>query len=311
LDDFFLLIPWKDGGLDFRKYLEIKREQADRFLREYIQGRCGEDFPHLKEVVEYSLLSGGKRLRPILTLAACETAGGDEAGALPFGCALEMVHTFSLIHDDLPAMDNDDFRRSRPTSHKVFGEAHAILAGDALLTEAFRVVADPSLYADLPVEVGMEVMRELVEAAGLCGMVGGQSMDLLWENKPFDEDTLICIHRCKTARFIAAAVVTGGIVARAEEDVLSIFRQYGENVGMAFQIKDDILNETGKSGKIGKSVGSDARHGKATYPALFGIEESRRKAEEFAEKALSALYPLGDGAGRLREIARFIVDRDH
>ncbi|MBZ0273209.1 polyprenyl synthetase family protein [bacterium] len=296
--------------MDFESYIDAHRARVDAYLRAYIDGRCGEDFAYLKESMSYSLLSGGKRLRPVILLASCEACGGDAAPAMPFAAAFEMIHTFSLIHDDLPSMDDDDMRRNKPTNHKVFGEAHAILAGDALLTEAYRMMSDPALYAGLPASIGLTVMREVADAAGICGMVGGQSLDLLTENKSYDEATVQKIHACKTARFIAAATVAGALVARADENAVAALRAYGERVGLAFQIMDDILNETGESGRTGKAVGSDARAGKATYPALVGIDESRRRAAEYAREAKGALAPLGKVARRLSEIADFIVTRD-
>ena len=296
--------------MDFKEYIKTRQDLVNDYLRYYLENRTSSDFPTLKEAVAYSLLSGGKRMRPILAMAACEATGGEGKKALPFGCALEMIHTFSLIHDDLPAMDNDDYRRNMLTNHKVFGDAHAILAGDALLAETFRMIADRSLYPDVSVERGMSVMREVAEAAGFCGMVGGQSLDLLAENKKVDERAVHLIHLYKTARFIAASVVTGGLVAGAGDASISALRRYGENLGLAFQIIDDILNEIGEPGKTGKSVGSDARRGKATYPALFGIAESRRKAVEYTGLAIAALEPLGSSVSRLCEIARYIVSRD-
>ncbi|MCZ7585167.1 MAG: polyprenyl synthetase family protein [Deltaproteobacteria bacterium] len=296
--------------MDFAAYLDDARARVDRFLKDYLDGRCGADFPRLKEAMAYSLLSGGKRMRPILTMAACEAAGGEPAVALPFGCATEMIHTFSLIHDDLPAMDNDDYRRNQPTNHRIFGEAHAILAGDALLTEGFRMMGT-SDGAAVPPEVRLAVMREVLDAAGICGMVGGQSLDLLSERADVDEKTLLCIHQCKTARFIEAAVVAGGLVAGAGEETIGAFRTFGKNAGLAFQIRDDILGVAGESRATGKDVGSDARRGKATFPALVGVEESRRRAEIYARDAVHAVAPLGENARRLREIAEYIVARDH
>jgi geranylgeranyl diphosphate synthase, type II len=296
--------------LDFQNYLKSRQDQVNRFLKEYIENYCPDDFRYLKEAIAYSLLSGGKRVRPILAMASCNAVGGDENKALPFGCALEMIHTFSLIHDDLPAMDNDDYRRNMLTNHKVYGDAHAVLAGDALLSEAFRLMSDRRLYPGVDAETGLEIMREVADAAGICGMVGGQSLDLLCENKEIEERTLHLIHLCKTARFIAVAVVVGGLVAKADDEKIKALRFFGENLGKAFQIVDDILNETGDADAIGKSVGSDARRGKATFPALYGIEKSRRKAREFSDNAIDALDIFGEKAEILREIARYVVKRD-
>lgn len=294
---------------ELMNYVEARADAVNAYLRAYMERRCVE-FPKLGEAMSYSLFAGGKRLRPILAMAACEACGGDGARTLPFGAAIEMIHTFSLIHDDLPSMDNDDFRRSKPTSHRVFGEAHAILAGDALLSEAFRVMSDPALYPDVPVATGLAIMREVADAAGVCGMVGGQSLDLLSENRPIDPELLDRMHECKTARFIAASAVAGGLVAGASDERLSALREYGLRVGLAFQIVDDCLNAAGEEAAIGKSVGSDAAHGKATYPAFYGLAESRLRAAARVDEAMAALAPFGDAADRLRTVARFIVERD-
>ncbi len=298
-----------DNSQTLAQYLSAQGERVNERLRLIMRDRCG-DFPRLEEAMRYSLFAGGKRLRPILAITACRACGGDDELVLPFAAALEMIHTFSLIHDDLPAMDDDDFRRSRPTNHKVFGEAQAILAGDALLSEAFRVMADVALYPGVSPATGLAVMREVADAAGVCGMVGGQSLDLISENRDIDPDVLDLVHRCKTARFIAAAVVVGGLVANAAAERIGALRAYGEKIGLAFQIVDDCLNASGDTATTGKSVGGDAKHGKATYPAYYGLDESRVRARALADEAIAALGPFGAEADRLREIARFIVDRD-
>lgn len=264
--------------------------------------------PRLREAMRYSLLAPGKRLRPALALLACEACGGERRAALPAACAIEMIHTYSLIHDDLPAMDDDDFRRGRPTCHKQFDEGAAILAGDALLTLAFEVLARDVQ----PPEVAAACCVELASAAGPEGMVGGQMADLEAESTPVaTAEALEAIHRRKTGRLLCAAVLLGGRIARAAPPSLASLRDYGTAVGLAFQIADDLLDVEGAAEKIGKRVGKDAKHGKLTYPSLWGLEESRRRAAALAEEACAALAPFGARGGRLQSLARYIIARDH
>jgi geranylgeranyl diphosphate synthase type II len=264
--------------------------------------------PRLREAMRYSLLAPGKRLRPALVLLACEACGGERRAALPAACAIEMIHTYSLIHDDLPAMDDDDFRRGRPTCHKQFDEGAAILAGDALLTLAFEVLARDVQ----PPEVAAACCVELASAAGPEGMVGGQMADLEAESTPVaTAEALEAIHRRKTGRLLCAAVLLGGRIARTDPTSLASLRDYGTAVGLAFQIADDLLDVEGAAEKIGKRVGKDAKHGKLTYPSLWGLEESRRRAAALAEEACAALAPFGARGGRLQALARYIIARDH
>lgn len=255
----------------------------------------------LVEAMEYSLMAGGKRLRPALALGAARVLGADEALALPAACALEMIHTYSLIHDDLPAMDNDDLRRGRPTAHKAFGEATAILAGDALLTLAFEVLAEAGNCA---------VIREIAWASGVGGMAGGQYIDLQSEGKQLTLAELREIHRCKTGALIRVAVRSGALLAGASPNALAALTIYGEHVGLAFQIADDILDVVGDEAAIGKPVGSDVANEKATYPALLGLEQARTLAREAADAAIAALQDFGPEAHIFRKLADFIVDRD-
>jgi geranylgeranyl diphosphate synthase type II len=255
----------------------------------------------LIEAMEYSLMAGGKRLRPALALGAARAAGADEDVALPAACALEMIHTYSLIHDDLPAMDNDDLRRGLPTAHKAFGEATAILAGDALLTLAFEVLAESGNAA---------IVREIAHASGVCGMAGGQFIDLASEGKQLTVAQLREIHRCKTGALIRVAVRAGALLAGAPGPVLDALTLYGEHVGLAFQIADDILDVVGDEAAIGKPVGSDVLNEKATYPALLGLEASRGLAREAADAAIHALDGLGAEADIFRKLADYIVERD-
>jgi len=262
--------------------------------------------PRIHEAMRYSLMAGGKRLRPILVLAAGEVFGGAPERLYPVACAFEMVHTYSLIHDDLPAMDNDDLRRGMPTCHKQFDEATAILAGDGLMTHAFRILAE----MDAPAEQKVRVIRELAVGSGTVeGMIAGQIVDLEAEGKPIDAGRLAFIHRAKTGALIRGALVCGGIVADATESDLALLSAYGDRVGLAFQIADDILDETATAEQLGKTPGKDAAAGKATYPALYGLEASRKQAESLAEEAIEVLAPLGQRAELLIAMARFVVHR--
>jgi len=266
--------------------------------------------PQVHEAMRYSVFAGGKRLRPLLALFACEAVGADPAEAMPAAVALEMIHTYSLIHDDLPAMDDDDFRRGRPTCHKVYGEAIAILAGDGLLTHAFRVLADPE--ADGVVAVRrLQVIAEIAEAAGSQGMVGGQAMDILSEGRALDRETMLYLHTHKTGALIRASIRAGGISGGADGESLAALTRYGEAVGLAFQIVDDILDIEGATEEMGKSAGSDARKHKATYPALFGLEVSRRDAARLLAEGKAALRPLGEKASMLIALADFVGNRRH
>jgi len=262
----------------------------------------------LHRAMRYSLMAGGKRLRPILVLAAGESFGASTDNLMPAACAIEMIHTYSLIHDDLPAMDNDDLRRGRPTCHKAFDEATAILAGDALLTQAFRVLA-----AELPhlnAERQLRVIREISNAAStIDGMIGGQMADIESEGQPVDETTLEYIHRSKTGALITAPVVVGGLIAGASEPELDKLRAYGQRIGLAFQIADDILDVTSTSEQLGKTAGKDLAAHKATYPALHGVEQSEARMQQLVSEAIDIVAGLGQDAGRLAELGRFIVAR--
>jgi geranylgeranyl diphosphate synthase type II len=262
----------------------------------------------LHKAMRYSLLGGGKRLRPALVLTAGEALGAETDDLMPSACAIEMIHTYSLIHDDLPAMDNDDLRRGRPTCHKAFGEAVAILAGDALLTQAFRVLASDAPRRDAARQV--RVIREIATAAGsVDGMIGGQMADIENEGKQVDAATVEYIHRSKTGALIAAPVVVGGIIAGATDDQIDKLRNYGERIGLAFQIADDILDVTSTSEQLGKTAGKDQTAHKATYPAVHGVPASRRRARELVEEAVEIVSNLGVSTGMLEAIARFIVAR--
>ena len=271
--------------------------------------QLGEECPaRLREAMAYSLLAGGKRLRPVLVLLACEACGGDSQAALPAACALEMVHTYSLVHDDLPAMDDDDLRRGRATSHVMFGEALAILAGDALLTLAFEIVSSEVR----PPATAAACCADISRAAGATGMVGGQVADLeseSWQTATVEQ--LEGIHRRKTGRLLQCGLVMGGRIAQAEPQTLTMLEGYGSCLGLAFQITDDLLDISGDLQIMGKGVQKDAAHGKLTYPSLLGIEESRRRARELVSEACRWVSPLGVRSQRLEALAEFVLRRDH
>ena len=257
--------------------------------------------------MRYSVLSGGKRIRPVLVLAACDAVGGDQKAAIPTACAVEFIHAYSLIHDDLPALDNDDFRRGKPSNHKVFGEAMAILAGDALLTLAFETIASTK---DVPSDVALEVTRRIASAAGIGGMVTGQVVDMVSEGKEIDAESLEFIHANKTGALIEVSVVAGGLLGGGTPEQIKTLGLYGQKIGLAFQIADDILDIEGEREKTGKPVGSDRKNRKSTYPSLFGLEKSKEIACKTVDEAIEALSIFNDRADTLRALARFIIERE-
>ncbi len=289
-------------------YLSERKALVDSALEDNLSGGQN-DPPVIFQAIRYSLLAGGKRIRPILCLAAAEVVGGKAESVLPAACALEMIHTYSLIHDDLPAMDNDDFRRGRPTSHKVFGEDIAILAGDALLTEAFRLLTSRENMPGIPPERLLDVSCEIAEAAGHRGMVGGQVLDIRAEGEAVGLETLYAIHRRKTGALLRVSIRAGAILAGAGEEALAALSDYGGKIGLAFQIADDILNVEGDPLLLGKGTGSDAARGKVTFPALMGIDASRAQAAELVMDAIASLASFDDRAAQLRAIAQYILER--
>ncbi len=306
--------------MDIKKYLQKKKETVDLALEKYFPNMpdsTGEGVlpTSLHKAIRYSLFAGGKRIRPILSMASFEAVGGEGDGILPFACALEMIHTYSLIHDDLPALDNDDYRRGQPTCHKVFGEAIGILAGDALLTEAFKLMTNQSIQGLFSPSHDrgwvLDVIHEIAQAAGMSGMVGGQVIDIESEGKEVGLPTLQYIHTHKTGAMIRVSVWAGAKLGGADEKTLKAFIRYGERIGLAFQIADDILNVEGKASRLGKKTGSDLSRGKATYPSLFGMEESKRRAKELVELAVTAIDSFGPEAEPLREIGWFILSREY
>lgn len=261
------------------------------------------------EAMRYSLLAGGKRLRPILCIATCELAGGTVEMAMPTACALEMIHTMSLIHDDLPAMDNDDYRRGKLTNHKVYGEDIAILAGDALLAYSFEYIAAQT--KNVPPQRVLQVIAWLGRAVGAAGLVGGQVVDLECEGKSdVKEETLTYIHTHKTGALLESCVVCGGILAGVTDEELERLSRYAQNIGLAFQIIDDILDITSTQEKLGKTAGKDLQAQKATYPSLWGLEVSKIKAQQLVAEAKNQLKPFGEKAQPLIAIADFITNRD-
>jgi geranylgeranyl diphosphate synthase type II len=314
-----------DRGATLDVWLASRRERVEDALDRYVAAIAGVP-PTLTGAMRYSLLAGGKRLRPVLVLGAAEACGArlglatDDALrlAMPAACAVELIHTYSLIHDDLPSMDNDTMRRGRPTSHVVHGEAVAILAGDALLTEAFALLSrEPSDGAALSGAAldtrKLQVIRVVADAAGPAGMVGGQVLDLeavAAHAAPFDKTSLRAMHARKTGALIRGSAVAGALMAGADETLTQAVDAYGESIGLAFQIVDDILDVEGASADLGKTAGKDQAAGKPTYPALYGLSESRRLAASCIDRALETLEHAGL-SGQLAAIARWVVARTH
>lgn len=297
----------KSSAFDLASYLQDKKELVEVAL----DGSLPIVRPEkIYEAMRYSLLAGGKRLRPILCLATCELLGGTEEMSMPTACALEMIHTMSLIHDDLPAMDNDDYRRGKLTNHKVFGEDIAILAGDGLLAYAFEFVATQTQNV-APKNI-IEVIARLGRTVGAAGLVGGQVLDLESEGKTdITAETLTFIHTHKTGALLETSVVSGAILAGAGPEEVQKLSQYAQNIGLAFQIIDDILDITATQEELGKTAGKDLVAQKATYPSLWGIEESRNQAQQLIDSAIAKLADYGEKAAPLRAIAQYIVNRKH
>ncbi|MHC4177264.1 MAG: polyprenyl synthetase family protein [Planctomycetota bacterium] len=289
----------------FSQCVSQLRDRIDVALRSYTQ--LGDGCPeNLREAISYSLLAPGKRLRPMLVLLAAEACGGSTEAAMPAACAVEMVHAYSLVHDDLPAMDDDDLRRGQPTCHRKFGEATAILAGDALLTMAFEVLAGRIE----PPEVAAACCAALAEAAGPCGMVGGQVDDVDGPGTDGGLDELESIHNRKTGAVIRVSLRLGALVARADAAQLAAVGEYGRRLGLAFQITDDLLDVRSDEATTGKRVGKDADRGKLTFPGLLGVDRSARRAEQLITEACEALVPLGARAESLEALARYVLERN-
>lgn len=293
--------------MDLKRYLTARQKEVDRALDRYLP-KAATRPATIHKAMRYSLFAGGKRLRPILCLAAAETCGGLTKSALPLACALECIHTYSLIHDDLPSMDNDDFRRGRPTCHKVFGDGIAVLAGDALLTIAFEIATQAETSPRHDVRA---ILREIAVAAGSRRLIAGQVADLEGEGKPIQRAQLRYIHENKTAALLTTSVRLGAMSANATLAQLSAVSKFGYALGLAFQVIDDILDVTQTSEKLGKSAGKDLAAQKATYPSVLGLEKSRIEAGRLTRKAHDALKPLGKRAETLHTLANYLLEREY
>lgn len=294
--------------MDLKSYLHEKKAIVDKALEAYFpepEGPASE----VIEAMKYSLFAGGKRLRPILCLAGTEVVGGTETNSLPIACALELIHTYSLIHDDLPIMDDDDFRRGKPTNHKIFGEALALLAGDGLLTEAFHLMAQTPLTEQITSHVLLRVIEFISQAAGYRGMVGGQTVDIQSEGKNLNISLVEFIHTHKTGALITASVTSGAMLGAGNKSEIQAIRNYGQKIGLAFQISDDILDIEGNSETMGKKAGADKQKGKMTYPSIVGLSRSKGIQTELAEAAVKSLREFDHKAEPLRQIARYIIER--
>lgn len=290
----------------FEAFLQEAKRLIDRSLPEYVRNLETEH--RLKEAMLYSLEAGGKRVRPVLLMAVLDAYNKPMTDGLEVASALEMVHTYSLIHDDLPAMDDDDLRRGQPTNHKVFGEATAILAGDALLTQSFALIAQAE---HIRPDVKVELISSFSKAAGAAGMVGGQLADMLAEGKQVTVDQLESIHERKTGELLAYAVRAGALIAGASESEISKLAQYGKEIGLLFQIKDDILDVEGDALAIGKPIGSDVLNDKSTYPGLLGMDGAKAMLETHFKRAMAPLEELGLQGTLLEDLANYIVSRNH
>ncbi|WP_449246886.1 polyprenyl synthetase family protein [Desulfarculus baarsii] len=296
-------------SVDLKQYLAQRRQMVDAALEAWLP--ADESGGVILKAMRYSLFAGGKRLRPILCLAGAEAVGGDPRRVMFCACALEMIHTYSLIHDDLPAMDDDDYRRGVPTNHKVFGQGMAVLAGDGLLTQAMVLLTDAAAVGDLPAERARQAANVVMRAAGHLGMVGGQAADLLAETMEPDLAMVDYIHARKTGALICASLEAGGILAGADRDRLSRLVRYGRRIGLAFQIADDLLDLEGDAETLGKATGADAAKGKMTYPAVLGPAQARQTGQRLVEEAVAIIAELGPPARPLELLAHYIMSRTH
>ncbi len=294
----------------FKDYIKEKREIINKHLDKFLPPET-EKPSVLHKAMRYSVFAGGKRIRPILVLFGEEMFSGEYTHAIPAACGVELIHTFSLIHDDLPALDNDDMRRGKPTCHKAFSEDVAILAGDALLVEGLRLISYKGINWSVSSERLIKVTEVITRALGTKGLIGGEMADLLSEKRKISYEELLFIHVHKTADFIRASLEIGAIIGGVDESSLEILSKYGEEVGLAFQIKDDILDIEGDQKVLGKPVGSDIERKKATYPLLFGMDKAKRELSERIEKAISYIDVFGEKAWFLRDLAIFIRDRSY
>jgi len=295
--------------VDFKVVLKEKTSYVEKLLNKYMPKEDGYQ-KTIMEAMNYSLSAGGKRLRPILTLEACKIVGGNEKDAIPFAVAIEMIHTYSLIHDDLPALDNDDLRRGRKTNHIVYGEDMAILAGDALLNYAFEIMFSNSLGKENP-EKYLRAINEIAKSAGIYGMIGGQVVDVQSENQQISKDKLDYIHNNKTAAIMIGCMRAGAIIGNASEEHLDEITRYAKNIGLSFQIVDDILDIVGDESKLGKNVGSDIENNKSTYPSLLGLEKSKEIANQLINDAKESINKLSDDVEFLNGLAEYIIAREY
>ncbi len=291
--------------MDFDKYLAVKKQLIESELSSLIP--ANNKIPVITEAMTYSLFAGGKRLRPILSLMACELFGGAFEEVLPFACCIEMIHAYSLIHDDLPAMDNDDMRRGKPTNHKVFGEGFAILAGDALLNQAFEIMI--GIIARNPRPEYIRAADIICKSAGVSGMIGGQCLDIYYENKSIDFDTLKNMHSKKTGAIIAASLGVGAILSGADEEDIANIMAFGDLIGLAFQVTDDILDVSGSEKELGKSINKDVASHKSNFVTFYGLQESRGIAKDLIIKAKLRLDAYGDKGLYLYELSDYIINR--
>lgn len=295
--------------MNFKDDLKSKVVTVENLLNEYMPKEEGYQ-KTICEAMNYSLKAGGKRLRPILTLEACKIVGGNEKDVIPFAVAIEMIHTYSLIHDDLPALDNDDLRRGRATNHKVYGEAMAILAGDGLLNYAYEIMLRESIGKENS-EKYLRAINEIAKASGIYGMIGGQVVDIESENKKINIDKLDFIHMNKTAAIMVGCMRAGAIIGGADEVQLENITKYAKNIGLSFQIVDDILDIVGDESKLGKKVGSDIDNDKSTYPSLLGLEKSKEIANELIQEAKLSINNVNENSEFLNGLADYIVDREY
>lgn len=314
------MVAWKKDLLKFQRtevnlliierYLSTKKKEIEEALEQYLPPIT--TYPSIiHKAMRYSIFAGGKRIRPILAISACEAVGGNTQNVIPWACALELIHTYSLIHDDLPSLDNDDYRRGKPTCHKKFGEAIAILTGDALLTLAFEIMAKQGITEKTNFSLLARTIYEVAFAIGTSGMIGGQVVDIISENKPVDAPTLQYIHTHKTGSLICASLRMGAILGGATQNQLRLLTQYGEYIGLVFQIVDDILDVEGNKELMGKNSQSDLSKNKLTYPSVYGLEESKKWAKQLCQEAIDSLESFDHQADPLREIAKFIVYRSY
>lgn len=296
--------------MDFKEKLSNKSIEVEQYLKKYIEKKDNLQF-RIYDAMNYSVFAGGKRIRPILLLSCYEVFDSSYLKAMPFACALEMIHTYSLIHDDLPSMDDDDYRRGKLSNHKKYGEATAILAGDALLNKAFELSIDESLKLNIDNSLILKALSIMSNASGTEGMIGGQVVDMFCEEKIVDQDTLRYMHKLKTGTIIKAAASIGAVLGNASQKEQKAIETYAENLGLAFQVRDDILDVIGNADKLGKPIGSDKENKKATYVSLIGLEESKLLEEKLIKEAIASLSIFENRAEFLKGLANFLLTREY